>query len=356
MSNSNEDIKPSQDQANSPNALGSDSVSPDDILPSVEPPSAKFLIQLFVIPAIIVGAVVLTLFLVTTLVEARSTNPEQLIKGLEASGAKQWQSAKELADLLRNNKHIKIRKDAALTKRLSDLLQRLNQGKDFSDAAVTMRVYVCHALAQFMIPDGMPALVETAQLDRDEKELDAREAAVMAIAKLSGIVAEENKDWAKDQSELVKSLNELSKDKEPRIRAATTFAFGALGTPEAIKTLKILVDDSNVNVSYNAAGMLAYHGNIAAIETLTDMLDLDNDDTIELEKDVTMKRFKRSRVILNALRATTLLKEKAPDVDITPLLEKIEIIVKADKQLRKKSRLQANVISEAKVTLDALNK
>ena len=57
----------------------------DDILPPVEPPSARFIIQLFVVPAIIVMLVVAVWIGVTWLVRRTTMRPEEMIAGLETT-------------------------------------------------------------------------------------------------------------------------------------------------------------------------------------------------------------------------------------------------------------------------------
>src|SRR5688500_9574712 len=76
-------------------------VSSDELLPPVEPPSAGFIIQLFVIPAIIVAVVVLIWFGMESLARRREQDPAQIVAALRSSNQARFQQAKELADMLR---------------------------------------------------------------------------------------------------------------------------------------------------------------------------------------------------------------------------------------------------------------
>ena len=83
--------------------------SADDNLPPVEPPSARFIIQLFVVPAVIVVLVVGIWIVVTSFVHRAMMRPEDVIQGLESSSVARWQRASELADLLRNDRFAEFR-------------------------------------------------------------------------------------------------------------------------------------------------------------------------------------------------------------------------------------------------------
>src|SRR5687768_581572 len=79
----------------------SHSVSSDELLPPVEPPSAGFIIQLFVIPAVIVAAVVLFWFVIESLARSGEQDPDQIVRDLRSNNQARFQRAKDLADMLR---------------------------------------------------------------------------------------------------------------------------------------------------------------------------------------------------------------------------------------------------------------
>ena len=69
---SHPDSRPSEPSAQRPLAA-------DELLPPIEPPSAGFILQLFIIPAVIVAVVVLLGWLVTTLATTGERYPCQMI-------------------------------------------------------------------------------------------------------------------------------------------------------------------------------------------------------------------------------------------------------------------------------------
>src|SRR3989337_766451 len=87
--------------------------SADEFLPPVEPPSAGFILQLFVVPAMIVLVIVGVWLSFNWLI--RGAKPEDLIQGLQGAGVARWQRANELAEALRSNRYpgFKTSPDAA---------------------------------------------------------------------------------------------------------------------------------------------------------------------------------------------------------------------------------------------------
>ena len=100
-----------QSQRDDPNATKPPMPAGDDLLPPVEPPSAGFIIQLFVVPALIVLVIVAVWLTFTWLV--RRTTPEAIVQGLEhGPSVARWQRASELADMLRNERFAEFKRNA----------------------------------------------------------------------------------------------------------------------------------------------------------------------------------------------------------------------------------------------------
>ena len=75
-------------------------VSPDDSLPPVEPPSAAFLVQLFLVPALIVGIIVFVWLAFHWLAQL-GNDPEGYVRALKRPSEGRWQAALNLANDLR---------------------------------------------------------------------------------------------------------------------------------------------------------------------------------------------------------------------------------------------------------------
>ena len=257
---------------------------PDDLLPPVEPPSASFLVQLFVVPALIVAGIALLWLLVNSVVLGRTTDPRDLIRGLERSGVTRWQTALELANVLRDPRHDAVRKDHELAQMLGQVLERSIQDGDIGQKAVTMRYFVAGAIGVFQVDDGMPALLLAAQTQRDAEELDTRLAAIARWhssprrCRNRTEPGQPNKRNWPMCSTRSRVTTRIASDRTRRL------PWALLKCPLALDQLQRLVDDPYPDARFNAAVALARRGDAAAIETLAEMLDPDETAGLDLEK------------------------------------------------------------------------
>src|SRR6186997_348175 len=103
----------------------------EDLLPPVEQPSARFIIQLFVVPALIVVMIVAVWLAFNWLVRSTELGPEQLIQGIQQGpNVARWQRARELADLLQDKRYPEFRHSH---KSAADLARMLDRELDQAD-------------------------------------------------------------------------------------------------------------------------------------------------------------------------------------------------------------------------------
>ena len=149
------------------------------MLPPVEPPSARFIIQLFVVPAIIVMMVVGVWIGVTWLVRRTTMQPADLIAGLESATVARWQKASELADLLRNERFADFRRDDKAAAQLAAILDReidaADGGRKMDLESVQLRYFLTRALGEFQVDKGTDTLLEGGD-DGPRSERDNRSA------------------------------------------------------------------------------------------------------------------------------------------------------------------------------------
>src|SRR5438874_7454756 len=95
-------------------------------LPPVAPPTATFILQLFLIPLLIVTIVVFVWLLFSWVAHMGRDNASDLVKSIERGETWSGESAYELANLLRSpdQKYDALRTDKALALRLADFLDR----------------------------------------------------------------------------------------------------------------------------------------------------------------------------------------------------------------------------------------
>lgn len=293
--------------------------SPDDQLPPVEPPSPGFIVQLFVIPALIVVIMFALGAGIKWLVE-RDNDPQSYVESLRRNNAGRWQAASDLADLLRNPRNQRLKDDAHLAQELVGILNKELADGSFDKNAIELRVYLCHLLGEFHVPDVLDVLVKAAKTERDPSEATVRFAAMKALA----VWLDGSPHASKEVDKLMPTLLEASRDDQPLLRSTAAFALGAANTKEANERLERMLVDSYPDVRYNAATMLATRGDAEAVDVLAEMLDADQAGALEKEAETQSRRYKRDLILVNALRATKDLSEKNRQADLQPLAKAVE--------------------------------
>ena len=250
----------------------------DDLLPPVEPPSAGFIIQLFVVPALIVLVIVSVWLTFNWLV--RRTSPEAMVKGLEQGpSVARWQRASELADMLRNKRFAEFKRNAEAANHLARILDREIDQAGTSDGMRKSKSRCAIFWPERWASSKCP--MESTCCSRRPKRIAIQASSSCGTARSKRIaVRAYNLHQLEPPQELAHpdldpALARLAADEDPRIRSQTAYALGQIGTPAAMKQLEALVDDPDPDTRYNAAVGLAHHGNAKAVETLAEMLDLD---------------------------------------------------------------------------------
>jgi len=297
----------------------------DALLPPVEPPSGKFLLQLFVIPAVIVAVVVGVWLLINTVVNRGARDPQTLVRALRGSHQARFQKAMELADMLRmEQQYPQLKDNAELAQALAELLDEMRERGETAESAVTMRWIVCGALGQFRVDAGIDALVRAAQSD---PERDVRRKAVTSIATLAQNLSEKSPPQALQHPQLADLLVRLANQPEDDVlRSETAFALGVLAAaPEADARydaeLEGMLEDLYPDARYNAAAALARQGDLRAAPTVAEMLDLQAiaasvqgerpfNDQVTPESLARQRSEKRDLIVVNALKAVDALRQR----------------------------------------------
>ena len=283
-------------------------LSPDDALPPVQPPSAAFIVQLFVIPGVIVFIIVLVWLLFNWLAQMGS-DPATYVQALRKKNPGSWHAAVNLANALRADTTGRLREDRQLARELAQILDDeidsgtgLNAESESDAQAINMRIYLAKALGEFHVDTGVDVLLKAAITARSEAELPVRVAAIESLAVLT-----ENLGTAADSQRITEPLIQVSRDDNRRIRSAAAFALGVLGRSEALDRLVRLLQDPIPDVRYNAATGLARHGRVEAIEVLTEMLAADQSQALGFESTKTDSDFDQRQHEANLLHKTNLI-------------------------------------------------
>lgn len=273
-----------------------------DDLPPVTEPSADFLLQLFIVPAVIVVIIVM-IWLMFNWLAHKGGDPDSYIQALERNNPARWQVAHTVADELRVQGN-PLRSDDEFAAKLAALLRReLESGRADDEEDQRLREYLCRALGEFEVDTGLEVLLETARADGLSHHESTRLAALESVAVLMSNVDQ----LAPEQRAAVLAvLDAASREEDALVRYRAAFALGILGGDEAVALLERLVEDTaSAHVRYNAAAALARHGDPAATEVLSEMLDPDQIVISSTGQDVTEQErsVQRQIILVTALEA-----------------------------------------------------
>jgi len=298
----------------------------DELLPPVEAPSARFILQLFVVPAVIVAAVVLFWMVIESLARRSEQDPDEIVRALRSSSPVRFQTANDLADMLRlPDRYPKLKRNRELVQKLAALLDEQIEAGDDGDASITMRMFLCKALGEFYVDDSLPTLLKAARSDPDR---DVRRQAINAMAVLAGELSNLKPPQYLESDELVDTLVALGDDPDELIRSETAFALGVAATapkadPRLALELEELADDPYTDARFNAAVALARIGHPRAAAGIAEMLDAESiASSLQGEKPMvedvseqvlrSQKAYKRDSIINSAISAIYLLLKQGP--------------------------------------------
>ena len=299
-------------------------INPDDSLPPVEPPSAAFLVQLFLVPGIIV-AIIVCVWLAFHWLAHLGNDPQAYVRTLRRANEGRWQAALNLANDLRGPNGSGLKADIKLASELGSILDdEIDSGRT-GEQSETLRLYLCRALGEFAVPEAAPALVRRVNENDDDP---TTQAAIEALAVLATNLQNVSRSF-ENKDDVVAAVLATSTSTNSRVRDACGFTLGVLGGEKSIEGLFRLMGDPSTDVRSNAALGLARLGQTDAYETLSEMLSLED---IHLDKKVLddktqSERYKRALVVVNALRGVTMLidtTKQAPPTGVIKVIERLQ--------------------------------
>lgn len=324
----------------SPHTKSTLAESPPRALPPVSPPSPGFIMQLFVIPLIIVSMIV-GIWLLIHWVVNRDMQPAELAKDIERLNHASWQQALTLANQLRDDPDNKLRGDHALCARLATQLQSRIDEAGTSQEQVWLRIYLCRALGEFSLTDGVPSLIAAVHHQADPRDLEVQRAALQSLIYLRNRL-QDQPVWSR-QDLLDATIQAATCQLPPRdenapegdssggdsltlrydrLHGTAAFLLGMLEDPRAAEALVPLLEDGSSDVRYNAAMGLARYGDPRCQVTLIEMLGTERvpedqppgtaGKQVVSKKEMDQWRMaKREIIVANALRGAELYAQKA---------------------------------------------
>ena len=256
-------------------------VLPDD-LPPVQPPSAGFIVQLFVVPAIIVMAVVGVWALFgrmaageqdwrSLLPEIRSRNPHR-----------RWRAANGLAqmldvDLKQGENGTRLTDNREIATALSSLLTEELRTRSQRPDDLKQRAFLARTLGLLDVFDVTVPVLQKAMTAENDREI--RKNAITAVAVLAHRTAEQDAIDGTSRltalaeiPSLVDDLIRTTGDDDLLIRETGTYTLALFPTAAAETQLTQLLSDSDRDTRINAALGLARRKSTAGLPLFRSIL------------------------------------------------------------------------------------
>ena len=259
-------------------------------LPPVQPPSAGFIMQLFLIPAIIVAAVIGVWVLFGRMAGAEQ-DWRQLVQDLgSANEHRRWRAASGLANLLnadrqRNEDRLKnmspefakatgvdqeipLAQNEEIATELVKLMDAQLEQRTNSAEDVTHQEFLARTLGSLDLPDVvLPSLQRAIEPAYDEK---VRASALTSIAMIAHRAS--TRDEPIESVDLVRGLIESSTDESTLIKQFSAYALGLLPSDESLDHLTALLADADEMTRVNAAVGLARNDRPEGFDVFVEVL------------------------------------------------------------------------------------
>lgn len=301
-------------------------------------------LAVFVLTAVWVGIRAMT---------AARPDVDSAVRAMHEDGNTPWRAA-ILLEALRQPSGASMRADPALARRVAELLEHElgaepgeHSGSNSDKSAATVRTYLCRALAQFEVDDGLPVLLRIVKDQTDATQADERRTAIEAVAALS--VHIQPTRLAAENRGLIPALIDAADSSDPRVRGAAAYALGVFSAANApslgedVKnaraTLHKLLHDAFADVRYNAATGLARAGDAACEEVLLEMLD-------PTETGEDRRCSQEDTVLLGALAASELLVKNNPRFDAGRVEQAVVRLAEGKQEVPPEARRRAAELVE----------
>ncbi len=281
-------------------------------LPPVQPPSAAFIAQLFLVPGLIVVVIVALWLLVSKMASVEQDwrslandiqSPQDHIRSRGVFGLGQQLAAEQNS----TTPGQKLRDNPELAQQLSDYLIKELKRASASEDVIKQQAILARALGLFHLPDiVLPPLSEATQA---EHELEVRKNALLSIAVLAGRAIDQKQPL---KLELVEpAVLEASSDPAPLVRQLSAYTLGLLPGEASRKRLQVLLSDSDFSTQVNSAIGLARQDSTAGFSVFVSVL---RDATTKPAATGSLEERAQFTQIANTLKALQIVAPKLSDM------------------------------------------
>lgn len=242
-------------------------------LPPVEPPSAGFIMQLFLVPGLIVAAVIGVWALFGKL-SSSEQDWRQLVAEIRSNNEhRRWRGATGLAQMLRADAELResgqsLSDNPQIAKELADLLDELLDEPLHDEELTSQQSFVARTLGWLDHTDVvLPALGRA--MDAEHPSI-VRIDAVRSVAVIASRMSRSGLEF--NHSETTDRLIDVSQDSDPLVRQVCAYSLGLLPGDQVQQRLRIMTEDSDRSTRINAAIALARSGSVGGLPVLIDIL------------------------------------------------------------------------------------
>ncbi len=281
-----------------PSILESAEFRPEE-LPPVTPPSAGFIVQLFLIPALIVLAVAAVIGLFGKLADADNDWKQLTVELASSNELRRWPAAERLAQLLRNEEisppkdHEPLAKNPVVVDSLTKLLSESLASTSTTDEDVRHQEFLARTLGALDADARtLPVLAEGM---KDTHDIIVRKSSLMSIVLIAGRHFDEVTGYTAavaagtnapplaqrnlpltaptiSNAAVLEQLRRSAQDPEPVVRHLAGYALANVSGPDSLDQLHVMLTDGNRQARANAAIGLARNGSVDGVPTLIQLL------------------------------------------------------------------------------------
>lgn len=300
-------------------------LSPEN-LPPVQPPSAGFILQLFVVPAIIVGAVIAIWLLFGRLASSDQDWRRQVDELKQSNEHRRWRAADSLVKMLDADANAgeagqRLADNPELAAALVEQLSASLAGGATSEDENSIRTFLIMALGRVNSDANVvPALVQAMESQHAE---ETRFTAIASAATIASRRA--NSEQPSGDGPLADAILTHSSDPSAMIRRISAFALGFFAASSSQDRLVVLLDDPDPSVRANAAMSLAVQKSTLGLSVLVEILNeavenpspLENVDAIPLGEIASEIRRNLDENDPEAVRAARMTTANAREIELT---------------------------------------
>jgi hypothetical protein len=229
-----------------------------DELPPVEPPSAGFIIQLFVVPLLIVAGVISVYVLFGRLASGQQDWRQQVVDFRSDNPHIRWRGALGLAQMLEADQQLqpdgtRLSDNREVATALANMLQESLTRPGATEEDIKQQEFLARTLGQLNVADiVLPALREALAPSHDR---EVRKNALASIALIAQRAHDQQPPF--DDSLIINDVIAASDESDSLVRHTATFTLGLLPAEAARSRLELLTESDDPLCRINAAIGLA---------------------------------------------------------------------------------------------------